>query len=149
MRRLPKGWTSRDVLLIAGLIDPGHYPEMISAYALSLGGDLVTPLYDAAQPEAIERMLFDHALIGRGVLEPPVSDNANLFPQYAGHGPDDGTITTIFRDAEGGNGHHVAFGFDDVKQRYACFVATHLFGGRAVVGAPKSSAFAPCDKAPP
>jgi hypothetical protein len=125
------GRRPKHLLLIEGVVDSHHAPRAVNAYAMSVGTDLIAP---EVEPTAAE----EYALVGRGVLPAPLS--LNLFAPGGGV-----TAGTLQRQQNGQDGHLVAFEFDDVKRRYACFVATLAESELPVVPAISSDPLAPCD----
>ena len=107
----------RDVLFIGGVVDTFHEPRLINAQGMSLGATMALP---AAEP-TWDR---EFALVGLGGAEPPLSANVN-----------GATVVMLQREEtrEGINGHYVPFEHDDVKQRFACFIASHVRDGRATL----------------
>jgi hypothetical protein len=125
------GRRPKHLLLIEGVVDTYHFPRMVNAYAMSVGTDLISP---EVEPTAAE----EYPLVGRGVVPPPVSLNV---PAVGGSV----TAATLQRAQNGEDGHYVPFEFDDVKRRYACFVATLADGDLPIIPAIASDPFAPCD----
>ncbi len=104
----------RDVLFIGGVVDTFHEPRLINSQGMSLGATMALP---AAEPT----WESEFALVGLDGVSPPISTNVN-----------GRTVVMIQRDEprEEINGHYVPFEHADVKQRFACFVASQVRDGR-------------------
>jgi len=115
----------KDTLFVAGIVDTYHLPRMVNSQGMSLGADM-------ALPAAEETWEDEYALVGLGGLTPPV--RANLGER---------TVVTLQREQRlDFDGHYVPFEWDDVKWRYACFLATHARDGVATL--PNADADASC-----
>lgn len=139
---------AKDLLLLGGITDPGHFPRMITSYAMAVGMDVAAP---AAEPSVVSEL----ALLGRSEIALPARGNVQL------QNGQTATAVALQRDAKGLNGHHVAFEFDDVKHAYGCFIKTlsddvqrvseqssepaSLEGAIATLPATQSDAAAPCE----
>ncbi|MEQ9322568.1 MAG: hypothetical protein RIF41_25605 [Polyangiaceae bacterium] len=124
------GRDSKHVLLVQGFPDADHVPRMVDAYAMSLGLDLISTEVDPASAD-------DYALVGRGVVPPPVKGNVD---RPAG----DVTAVTTSHDVGDGDGHDVVFELDVVKHRYACFVETLFTRELPTVPGTSDDPFASC-----
>lgn len=123
------GVPAKQLLHIEGVVDTYHFPRMANAYSMALGIDLV-------EPEAEDSAAVDLALVGREVIPAPATGNIDGSPDF--------TAAVIQREQNHQDGHYVPFEFDDVKYRYACFIATAVENGTATVAAPNDDAAAPC-----
>ncbi|HJL02916.1 MAG TPA: hypothetical protein RMH85_15185 [Polyangiaceae bacterium LLY-WYZ-15_(1-7)] len=106
----------RDALFIAGIVDTYHYPRMVHSQGMALGADLVLPAAEETWEE-------EYALVGLEGITAPATANRN-----------GATVVTLQRaQREGTDGHYVPFEWEDVKRRYACFLASHARDGRATL----------------
>lgn len=125
------GSAARPLLLIEGVIDTFHFPEMVDTQGLAAGLDVMGPLVDTEAEEA-------YALAGRGVLSAPASGNVDAKPLAV-------TGVTLQRaQREGIDGHHVHYEWEDVKYRYSCFFETLAKTGQAMLLPPVDDGLAPC-----
>lgn len=103
----------RDVLFIGGVIDTFHEPRLINSQGMSLGATMALP---TAEPT----WESEFALVGLDGADPPLSANVN-----------GSTVVMMQREEtrDDVNGHYVPFEHDDVKQRFACFIASDVRDG--------------------
>ncbi|MCA9571640.1 MAG: hypothetical protein KC656_27565, partial [Myxococcales bacterium] len=123
------GSAPKPLLLIEGVIDTYHFPQMVDAQGLAAGLGLIGPLADPGAEDA-------YALAGRGVLSAPVTVDATLGPVTG--------VTVQRQQREGIDGHHVPFEWGDVKYRYSCFFESLAKTGQAVLLPPVDDGLAPC-----
>ncbi|MCA9616679.1 MAG: hypothetical protein KC586_28165 [Myxococcales bacterium] len=112
----PEG-DAKDVLLVAGIVDTYHFPRMIHSQGMSLGADLALPSVEPTWED-------EYTLVGLRGLGTPVRGNVR------------GEVTSVMlqrAQREGVDGHYVPFEHDDLKRRYACFLASHARDGRATL----------------
>ena len=125
------GNAPKDLLLIEGLIDPGHFPRMVNSYAMSVGMDVL-------EPTSEETAAAEYALVGRGGIAAPASANSDAEGRRV-------TTITVQRDERPGtDGHIVPFEWPDLKYQYSCFAWSALVSGTATVPGPNPDPMAAC-----
>jgi hypothetical protein len=111
------GMEPRPIFQTEGLVDSFAPPQTIEAFAVSIGGDLISP-----EIQEVPGL----ALRGREVVAPPVTNNLNGVT----------VVLAQYRAASGSDGHFVVFDVSAARIQSAEFLGTLASTGEATVVAP-------------